>query len=226
MTQAAQAAPSFQEPGQGRQGLTRRRAETRERLMDAAITVFARDGVDQARLEDISEAAGYTRGAFYSNFADKDALIAALLERQFARATDLATTSIDTALAMPGTPSFPDRVSAALDGLADCIPDDEWLIAERSMHLYAMRNPAIAEPLMAYEGQHRAAVGQTLERGLTLVGLRSAVPIDQLVIIIESVFVDAKLRERIAAQGGTSDPELARDLVISLLARCLEPAEG
>jgi len=193
--------------------------------MDAAITVFARDGVDQARLEDISEEAGYTRGAFYSNFADKDDLITTLLERQFARATDLATTSIDTALAIPGTPSFPDRVSAALDALADCIPDDEWLIAERSLHLYAMRNPAIAGPLTAYEAQHRATVGQTLERGLGQVGLRSVMPMDQLVIIIESVFVDAKMRERISARCGTGDPGLARDLVISLLARCLEPAE-
>lgn len=215
MTQAVQATP----------GLTRRRAETRERLMDAAIQVFARDGVDQSRLEDISEQAGYTRGAFYSNFADKDALIAALLERQLDTATDLATTSIDRALAMPGSPSFPDRVSAALDALGDCIPGDEWMIAERSIHLYAMRNAAIAGPLAAYEARHLATVGATLERGLSQVGLRSVMPIDQLVIIIESVFVDAMIQDRIAARGGTADQDRARDLVLSLLTHCLEPIE-
>ncbi len=48
--------------------VTKRRAETRGRLMGAATTLFAEKGFGQVGIEQICEAAGYTRGAFYSNF--------------------------------------------------------------------------------------------------------------------------------------------------------------
>ena len=59
---------------------TPRREATRQRLLQAAMGEFARHGIDATSVEQISEAAGFTRGAFYSNFEDKDALILALLE--------------------------------------------------------------------------------------------------------------------------------------------------
>ncbi|HUJ32128.1 MAG TPA: TetR/AcrR family transcriptional regulator [Candidatus Acidoferrum sp.] len=57
-----------------------RTAATRERLLAAAERIFARDGFSAARLEDIAATAGYTRGAFYANFDDKEDLFFALLE--------------------------------------------------------------------------------------------------------------------------------------------------
>jgi len=50
-------------------GLTSRRREaTRQKLLDAAGLVFAEEGLDAASVEAICERAGFTRGAFYSNF--------------------------------------------------------------------------------------------------------------------------------------------------------------
>ena len=57
-----------------------RRAQTRDKLMAAAVSVFAARGIIGASVEEICEAAGFTRGAFYSNFADKDALVLALIQ--------------------------------------------------------------------------------------------------------------------------------------------------
>src|SRR5687768_7404071 len=54
-------------------------AATRAALVDAALFAFARDGIDRATLAGIAEAAGVTRGAVYHHFADKDALLAAVL---------------------------------------------------------------------------------------------------------------------------------------------------
>ncbi|WP_144794887.1 TetR/AcrR family transcriptional regulator [Microbacterium paludicola] len=54
--------------------VTRRRENTRARLLDAAAQVFAEDGLDGASVEAICERAGFTRGAFYSNFESKDEL--------------------------------------------------------------------------------------------------------------------------------------------------------
>lgn len=56
------------------------RDDTRERLFDAAAEVFAERGIGGASIETIAAAAGFTRGAFYSNFDSKDDLIVAMLE--------------------------------------------------------------------------------------------------------------------------------------------------
>jgi len=56
------------------------RDDTREKLFEAAARVFDEHGIGGASIETIAAAAGYTRGAFYSNFKSKDELIIAMLE--------------------------------------------------------------------------------------------------------------------------------------------------
>jgi AcrR family transcriptional regulator len=57
-------------------------AQTRTRLLDAGARVFAGEGFFRATVEDIAEAAGYTRGAFYAHFVDKADLLLTLLEER------------------------------------------------------------------------------------------------------------------------------------------------
>jgi AcrR family transcriptional regulator len=57
------------------------RDQTRERLLDAAQALFMKKGFVAASVEDIALAAGYTRGAFYSNFSGKAELLVELLRR-------------------------------------------------------------------------------------------------------------------------------------------------
>lgn len=59
-----------------------RRAKTRSRLLDAAFDVFAAQGIRAASVETICEAAGFTRGAFYSNFSTKEELFFELMRRE------------------------------------------------------------------------------------------------------------------------------------------------
>ncbi|WP_206476997.1 TetR/AcrR family transcriptional regulator [Microbacterium sp. KRD172] len=59
--------------------VTKRRENTRVRLMDAAAQVFAEVGLEGASVEAICERAGFTRGAFYSNFDSKDELFLELV---------------------------------------------------------------------------------------------------------------------------------------------------
>src|SRR5882757_2625986 len=56
------------------------RDDTRDKLFEAAARVFEEDGIGSASIEAIAAAAGFTRGAFYSNFKSKDELIIAMLE--------------------------------------------------------------------------------------------------------------------------------------------------
>jgi AcrR family transcriptional regulator len=67
-----------------RRRLTREqsRAQTRQHLLDAAERVFLRRGFQAASVEQISAEAGYTRGAFYSNFDSKEKLFVELLNQR------------------------------------------------------------------------------------------------------------------------------------------------
>src|SRR5579864_2350304 len=56
------------------------RDDTCEKLFEAAARVFEDQGIGGASIEAIAAAAGFTRGAFYSNFTSKDELIIAMLE--------------------------------------------------------------------------------------------------------------------------------------------------
>lgn len=66
-----------------RQRLTREQSkdQTRQRLLDAAQAVFMKKGFVATSVEDIAKGAGYTRGAFYSNFSSKPELFLELLRR-------------------------------------------------------------------------------------------------------------------------------------------------
>lgn len=57
-----------------------KQALTREKLLRSALDVLARDGYDGATVERIAEEAGFSKGAFYSNFSSKEEILLALLE--------------------------------------------------------------------------------------------------------------------------------------------------
>ena len=73
--------PAFARPARQVSRQKARTEITRRRLLAAATEVFARDGFEASRLEDIASRAGYTRGAFYANFQSKEDIFFALLEQ-------------------------------------------------------------------------------------------------------------------------------------------------
>ena len=91
---------------------TRLRVATAGAILDAAEAVFARDGVQRSRMGDIAREAGVAVGTIYNHFADRNALVQALLD---ARRKALYA-RIDAALADP-TQAFEARFSAMLSAL-------------------------------------------------------------------------------------------------------------
>ena len=73
-----------------RKRLTRQESKevTRMRLVEAAEKLFLRKGFEDASVEEISENAGYSRGAFYSNFNDKEQVFLAVIDRRRPKALD------------------------------------------------------------------------------------------------------------------------------------------
>jgi AcrR family transcriptional regulator len=75
-------------PSRPRRTREEQRAETRARLLDAAGEVIAARGLDGASIDEITERAGYTRGAFYSNFPGKPELLVELCEQRLLEYAD------------------------------------------------------------------------------------------------------------------------------------------
>src|SRR5260370_38241893 len=59
----------------------RRKAETRSLLLEAGLRLFAQRGFDGATLDDIADAAGFTKGAMYRQFPSKSDFLLALFEQ-------------------------------------------------------------------------------------------------------------------------------------------------
>jgi AcrR family transcriptional regulator len=108
------------------QRLTRveRQQETRAALLDAAARVFIKRGFQASSVEQISAEAGYTRGAFYSNFSSKEQLFVALLhERLYARYAEM----YEQRLADPArTPSL--RETGEELAAIQARREDRWLL--------------------------------------------------------------------------------------------------
>src|SRR5580698_9295265 len=92
----------------------RRRRQTRDHLLDAAAQVLAERGFHGASLDEVAAAAGFTKGAVYSNFKNKEDLFLALLERYWIRESE----ALHGALASSDTPPesrLPDFVALIRD---------------------------------------------------------------------------------------------------------------
>ncbi len=129
--------------GPARRTREERRADTRERLLDAAAKVFNRLGYHGASLEAVAEAAGFTKGAVYSNFATKQDLFLALLERSNdtrVAATEEALASWSLEQAIEATPEALRRQAGS---------EEAWDLLTIEFWLAAMRDPALRERLAA-----------------------------------------------------------------------------
>jgi AcrR family transcriptional regulator len=120
-----------------------RRAQTTQRLLDAAAEVFARRGFHAATVDDIAAAAGYTKGAVYANFAGKDALFLALLDRhlddQLAQVDLLVAAATDTDLRARLRDASAEQIAAG--GSFGLLMLEFWLYAARD----AAARAALAE---------------------------------------------------------------------------------
>ena len=78
---------------------TRRRENTRAKLVRASLDVFVEKGIDGATVDDLVKAAGFTRGAFYSSFSSKEEVFSALFDEVTDELLAIANSSVAAAVA-------------------------------------------------------------------------------------------------------------------------------
>ncbi|WP_211766790.1 TetR/AcrR family transcriptional regulator [Kutzneria sp. CA-103260] len=145
---------------QPRQRLTRAEAKARTRtlLLDAAAEVFARRGFAGASVDEIAETAGFSIGAFYSNFANKDELFVELLS------THSRNQIAESARLMDERAEGKAELGRQLIAAAD----EDFPLLEAEFWLYSVRNPQVTAVLAERMREPREAlqklVGDALRR--------------------------------------------------------------
>lgn len=150
----------------GRRRLTRveARQQTRERLLDAAADVFKRLGYHGATLEAVAEAAGYTKGAVYSNFATKADLFMALLDRYVegeitAQLEQFAGKTLEQVL---------DEIEVVFD--RQVRSDPQWATLRMEFWLVADRDPEVRQRMVAKSEEYRDRAGAMIDAMLAAEG--------------------------------------------------------
>ena len=127
----------------------RRRQLTREALVAAAAEVFTVKGFHAASLDEIADAAGFTRGAIYSNFGSKEELLFAVYDRL----DDRTLAGMADAMDERGGDPLGDATAAA-EVWARLLGRSQDIIAlSLELRLYALRNPEARARLVRLEQQ-------------------------------------------------------------------------
>src|ERR1700761_1071755 len=107
-----------------------RSEESYRKLIAAGLRIFARDGFEASRIEDIAAEAGHTRGAFYANFDTKEDLFFALLEQQ----AEKRVRSLQAAL--EGIETREEALQAVRAHYQSCAMNRQWVLLTLEFKLF------------------------------------------------------------------------------------------
>lgn len=131
---------------------------TRELLLDAAKSAFARGGFGGASADVIAERAGFSKGAFYANFDSKEEIFLELLKRHMAREAkviaELVESAPDTAQILKGVEAWFLTLEA----------DAEWQLLSIELALHARRDPEFGKRFEQAQAAHRRELGKVIKR--------------------------------------------------------------
>lgn len=157
------------------------RARTRRDLLEAATVVFARSGFHAASVDDVAEAAGYTKGAVYSNFRSKEELFLELLDERIDRTVE----QLETALLSHAAEERPQLLGEMRDSMGAL--DREWFLLQAEFQLYAARNAEVRERVADRQRRTRDRISQLVRATLDELGVgEPRVPVTELAQLLMS----------------------------------------
>ncbi|MEJ1154929.1 helix-turn-helix domain-containing protein [Microbacterium marmarense] len=165
---------------------SRRREATRQKLLDAAAQVFAEVGLDAASVEEVCERAGFTRGAFYSNFESKDELFLELAGRVSLSRVEAVRARV-RALEQDGALNGGEtKALQVIQQVLDTTASDRLSVLLMSeIRINALRNPGLAAASLAQEDELLVSVTQIVDdisRASTLVCVLPAADVARVML--------------------------------------------
>lgn len=186
-------------PATARKRLNREesQAQTRERLIQTARTLFVQQGFGGASIREIAEEAGYSQGAFYSNFPTKEAVLLELLRRHM----EEEAVQLSSVLAV--TEGRETDVLHRLGQWAKTLnADADWSLLAIELQLHANRSAAFAKEYVAVQKAHQAALGDLVARLFDRLGLVPPAPPNELAASFMALAHGLALQRA----GGAADP--------------------
>ena len=162
-------------------GITKRRPITITALLDAAMDLFAEKGYGATSIPDICVRAELTKGAFYSNFANKDALFLALLDRSWER----RAAWIRRAMAASDLPETGDGWEEGSSNQVEI--DKVWTLVSFEFSLHAIRQPEVAKLLVEHELRVRSELAVLVTEALEQAERIPTLPVHKLARMIVAV---------------------------------------
>jgi len=154
------------------------RAQTRSRLLDAALQLFVKVGIEGFSVEDVAELAGYSRGAFYSHFETKDDLVCAVLERENKK----SYVELDALYAQDLQPA--ERLKRLRAYYVSLARNVDACVLGVAVHMYAIRNPQVRPRIAALLRSDREAVVRYVRRSYEELGIEPPLPPDVLALTL------------------------------------------
>lgn len=202
---------------------TSRRQETRTKLLDAAIEVFAAEGVQGAAVETICQRADFTRGAFYSNFSSKEELFLAVLDREMSQRVDTAeqkARDLAPLLKQRASQVSPNEASTLITEFF--LPTEHatsWYILETEFLLMALRDPDLAPEYHAFITAFTDRLSRMIDIVIRSAGREILVPVGLLRTLLSQQYESALRVTALAgadAEGGLAS--LATDMATLIFA--------
>jgi AcrR family transcriptional regulator len=194
----------------------RRRAMTREHLLEAAGIVFARNGYHGASLDEVAAAAGFTKGAVYSNFKSKEDLFLALIDHRLESMTAAFSAELDA-------PAVPDEQLPRIQDLISRGFDRDQGALYFEFMAYAARNPETRAKLAARARRGRDAAVRLITEEHERLGTVPAYPIPVLAQMMLALFDG--LANLWFLDPELVDDDILRDVLRFLYANVDRPAE-
>lgn len=161
---------------------TRRREDTRRRLVQAAIEEFSRRGIDATSVEHLCQAAGFTRGAFYSNFATKDDLCVEIMRHVAEDQVEL----YGSALADLPREMTTDEIVVGILSVNRTSPDLLRTLME--IELRAYRDPEFRARIEEVRGDVWPRYVELVERAADRAGLEFLIDTEELLLVFEAIW--------------------------------------
>ncbi|MDA8438904.1 MAG: TetR/AcrR family transcriptional regulator [Propionibacterium sp.] len=193
--------------------MSHRRAATRERLVRAAVSVFAHRGVMAASVEEICDAAGFTRGAFYSNFDGKDDLCIAVLSERADAYLSAARSAVQRVPTTTGDAQH--RIRQVLDTFAQSVVEEpEAVLAMMELRLYAAREPGVRAAFIRAQDAINESFASLISQALEQHDVRTVLPVHDLLYLMHATYDQISIDQLIQ---GHRDPAQVSEALLLML---------
>ena len=178
---------------------------TRVALLRSAAKLFCRRGLEGTSVDDVAQAAGYTKGAFYANFKSKEELFLVMLDERFSQELE----RLDRTLAGTDDPDTEARAAAA--DFIHFASDDEWPRLYFEFAAHAARKEDFRQELATRQRAMRDRVVKVYERWAKDFPAEPPLPLADIAAMTYFM-ADGFLVDRLI------EPELSEELYTTMLA--------